>query len=115
MGGSQALQQVLFFGLLLFGLYFLAIRPQRSRARELGQVQAQLGVGSRVLTSSGISAVVTEIDEETAMLEISPGMTVNFLRSAIVRVLDDPDVSKSEPEPEPKPKPESGGPATGPA
>ena len=30
---SAVLQQVLFFALLLFGLYLLVIRPQRTRAR----------------------------------------------------------------------------------
>ena len=88
MGGGQALQQVAFFALLVVGLYVLAIRPQRARARELGTVRAGLAVGGRVMTSAGIHATVAAVEDDTVLLEIAPGVQVRFATAAVVRLLD---------------------------
>ncbi len=88
MGGGQAVQQVAFFALLVLGLYVLAIRPQRARARELAGVRAGLAVGSRVMTSAGIHATVTAIEDDTVLLEVAPGVQLRFAAPAVVRLLD---------------------------
>ena len=92
-GGSQALQQIAFFALLLLGLYLLAIRPQRARARALAEVRSQLAVGRRVMTTAGIHATVAEVGDagDTVVLEIAPGVHVRFASAAVVRILDDAD------------------------
>ena len=88
----EALQQVAFFALLILGLYLLVIRPQRARARALGEVRAAVEVGSRVMTTAGIHATVTSMDDDSALLELAPGVQVRFATAAIVRVLDEPTV-----------------------
>jgi preprotein translocase subunit YajC len=88
MSDGQVLQQVLFFALLLFGLYVLAIRPQRARARAMAEVRAALAPGSRVITTAGIHAVVTAVEDDEVLLEIAPGIRVRFASAAVVRVLD---------------------------
>ena len=83
-----------FFPLLLFimvplGMYFLMIRPQQRKARELAKMQSALAPGAEVMTGSGIYGTVTEVDEEdgTVVLEISSEVHVRFARAAIGRVL----------------------------
>lgn len=90
MGGGQAVQQVVFFGLLIFGLYVLAIRPQRARARALAEVRAQVKVGDRVMTTAGIHATVAGVEDDTMLLELAPGVQVRFAAAAVVKVLDAP-------------------------
>jgi preprotein translocase subunit YajC len=87
-GGSALLQNLIFFALLLAGLYFLAIRPQRARARSLSEVRAGLAVGAQVLTTAGIHAGVSEIDGDTVLLEIAPGVRVRFVSQAVVRIVE---------------------------
>ena len=89
-GGGQILQQAVFFGLLVLGLYLLAIRPQRARARQLAQVRASLAVGSRVMTTAGIHATVLETggEHDTVVLEVAPGVPVRFATAAVVQVVD---------------------------
>ncbi len=94
MDGAVA-QQLLFFALLVFGLYVLAIRPQRARARALAQVRAALEPGSRVMTTAGIHATVRSVEEGAVVLEIAPGVHVRFADAAVVRILDEP----AEPQP----------------
>ena len=89
MGSGQALQQVAFFALLVLGLYVLAIRPQRARARALAEVRAGITVGSRVLTTAGIHATVTAVEGDDVLLEIAPGVVVRFVAAAVVRLVPD--------------------------
>ena len=90
MTGGQALQQLFFFALLVFGLYVLAIRPQRARARALAVVRASLAPGRRVVTTAGIHASVLSVEDDTVVLELAPGVPVRFVSAAVVRVLDAP-------------------------
>ncbi len=94
MDGAVA-QQLLFFALLVFGLYLLAIRPQRARARALAQVRAALEPGRRVMTTAGIHATVVALEDGVVLLEIAPGVHVRFADAAVVRILDEP----AEPQP----------------
>ena len=89
MTGGQALQQFFFFGLLVLGLYMLAIRPQRARARALAEVRASLAPGRRVVTTAGIHASVLSVADDVVVLEVAPGVPVRFVPAAVVRVLDD--------------------------
>jgi preprotein translocase subunit YajC len=88
---SQVLQQVLFFALLLFGLYLLAIRPQRARAKALAEVRSGLQVGSRVMTTAGIHGTVVrlgaEAEADTVLIEVAPGVQIRFASAAVVRIL----------------------------
>ena len=93
-GGSAALQQLIFFALLIVVLYFLAIRPQRKRAQALVEVRTGLHPGSRVMTAGGMHGTVTEIDGDTVLIEIAPGVPVRFTSAAVVRVLPDPDAAE---------------------
>ena len=76
--------------LLVLGLYVLAIRPQRARARALAEVRAGMSVGSRVMTTAGIHATVVSLDDESTLLEVAPGVHVRFATASVVRLLDEP-------------------------
>ena len=88
--GGAAVQQLLFFALLLFGLYVIAIRPQRARARALAEVRASLKPGRRVMTTAGIHATVLSVEPGVVVLEVAPGVPVRFADAAVVRLLDEP-------------------------
>ncbi len=90
MGSGAALQQLLFFALLVFGLYVLVIRPQRVRARTLAQVRAALEPGRRVMTTAGIHATVVAVEDGVVVLEVAAGVHVRFADAAVVRLLDEP-------------------------
>ena len=88
--GDAALQQLLFFALLVFGLYVLAIRPQRARAKALAQVRAALEPGRRVMTTAGIHATVVAVQDGVVVLEVAPRVHVRFADAAVIRLLDEP-------------------------
>ena len=87
---GQVAQQLLFFGLLVFGLYVLTFRPQRARAKALAQVRSALEPGRRVMTTAGIHATVVAVEDGAVVLEVAPGVHVRFAEAAVVRLLDEP-------------------------
>lgn len=90
-GGGAALSGLLFPLLLVAAFYFLLIRPQRTRSKQLAQVRNNLEVGRRVITTAGLHARVVDIDDgDTVLLEIAPGVHARFASQAVVRVLDEP-------------------------
>ena len=78
-GGSANL---LIFALpvLLIGYMFIT---QRRRQKAIQSLQAGLGVGDEVTTTSGLLGRITALDGEIATLEVSPGVRIRFNRRAI--------------------------------
>jgi preprotein translocase subunit YajC len=75
---------------LIFAVfYFLLIRPQQQRQRELRQALASLKRGDRVVTGGGIIGKVQKLREGSNEIEveIAPNVTVTVLRETITSVL----------------------------
>jgi preprotein translocase subunit YajC len=68
-------------------MYFLLIRPQNKRRREMQELQSQVGVGDEIQTTSGLYGTVVEMDDESVTLEASPGVKLRFARGAVGRVV----------------------------
>ncbi len=64
-------------------MYFLLIRPQRQRQKELEARVAQLRVGDKVVTSAGIHGLVTNVKERTLMVKVADNVKIEFEKSAI--------------------------------
>jgi preprotein translocase subunit YajC len=81
----------LFLPLILIGVvfYFFLIRPQSKRRREQMQVQNSVRPGARVMTTNGMYATVTAVDDDGIVLEIAPGVEARFIKQAIMQVVDD--------------------------
>ncbi len=50
-------------------LYFMAIRPQKKRDKELKEMQESLQVGDEVVTGGGIVGIVVSVGEDTVVIE----------------------------------------------
>ncbi|MFM5955126.1 MAG: preprotein translocase subunit YajC, partial [Novosphingobium sp.] len=67
--------------------WFLIIRPQMKRQKDL---QAKIGgikKGDQVLTGGGFLAKVIKVDEHYAELELAPNVKVKALKSTIADVV----------------------------
>jgi preprotein translocase subunit YajC len=77
---------------VLFGLfYFVMIRPQRNKQRQVQQMQRQVMPGQQVRTTAGMYATVISADDNDVVLEIAPGVQARFLRRAVMEVVPDDD------------------------
>ena len=93
LGGGSAnpatgtLLMLLQFLPILVIIYFLMIRPQRQRQKQLDKMLKELKKGDRVLTTGGIFGTVVGIDDVKAVLRIADHTTVEFSKGSIVQVM----------------------------
>ena len=62
--------------LMMAGMYFLLIAPQRKRQKELEKLQSELSVGDKVLAAGGIYGRVVSIKDDRITLELDSGRLV---------------------------------------
>lgn len=108
MGGAE----ILVF-LLPILLLFLLFNGQRKRQRQQAQMQAEVGPGTRICTTSGLFGTVVSVDDREVVIEAAPGVNLRYDRRAIGLVVPSdqaPDgVAAAEPAIEPDTPGESDG------
>ncbi|WP_210437867.1 preprotein translocase subunit YajC [Nocardioides xinjiangensis] len=77
--------------------WFMVVRPQQRRQRQVVALQESIQVGQRVMMSSGVFGTVVSLTDERARLEVAPGTQIEIARAAIAKV-DEP-VSQQPGEP----------------
>ena len=84
--GTSALFQILIFALAIGGLmYFMLIRPQRTRARKQQQLVSSLDIGDEVQTIGGIYGTIEYLDDDsgTVVLQVEGGGRIRVARRAL--------------------------------
>jgi len=69
--------------------YFLLIRPQQKRQKQVRQMQADLQKGDKVVTIGGFHAEIHALDEDTVVLQSGDGPRLTYDRTAIREVKND--------------------------
>jgi preprotein translocase subunit YajC len=77
---------LIFFGAILLIFYFFIIRPQSQRQKEIQRMVDNLEKGDKIVTSGGMIAKVTTVDEDTVLAEIDKGVKARFNKSSITDV-----------------------------
>ena len=73
---------------VIFGIfYFLMIRPQQKKQKELKAMLDNLAYGDMVMTTGGIHGKVTGLADAVVTLEIADKVRIKVARSAIGAVL----------------------------
>jgi preprotein translocase subunit YajC len=93
---SQAQNMLYQFGpiALIFGVfYFMLIRPQQQKAKDLKALQAGLRRGDRVITAGGIVGTINRVvSDEEVEVTIAENVRVRVIRSTITTL-----TAKTEP------------------
>ena len=65
-------------------MYFMMIRPQRKREKEIEKMRAELEVGDEVITSGGVVGLVVSLREDSVTIETgSDRSKIRVMRWAI--------------------------------
>jgi len=76
--------------------YFLIIRPQGQRQKELKNLVASLKTGDKVVTSSGMHGIIANVKEgSTLLLKVADNVKIEINKDAIATVVKDPSASAS--------------------
>ena len=84
---GQMVQMLGMFAIMGVMFYLLLIRPQSKRAKEHAKLLAALKPGDKVVTSSGIVAVVVAVKDKTVSLR-SADTKLEVLKSAVTDITE---------------------------
>ncbi|MEJ0090202.1 MAG: preprotein translocase subunit YajC [Limisphaerales bacterium] len=75
------------FVLMAIVFYFLLIRPQQKRAKELAKLVSSIKAGDKVVTASGIIGVVTSVKDRTVALR-SGDAKMEVTKASVTEILE---------------------------
>lgn len=81
--GGDGMSTFVMLGLMMIVFYFFMIRPQMKKAKDEKKFRSELTKGQKVVTIGGIHGKVSELKENTILIEVDNGVKLKVERSAI--------------------------------
>lgn len=86
-GGAELFGSMLPFILVLVVMYFLIIRPQKKKDKQMQEMRSNVEIGDSITTIGGIVGIVVSIKEDTIVVETGTDRSkIRFKRWAISEV-----------------------------
>ena len=82
---SSILMMVAIFAIF----YFLMIRPQQKRQKEIRKSREAMKVGDKVITSGGIYGKIKEINETNFSIDIADGVRIKVDKNSVFASAED--------------------------
>jgi len=67
--------------------YLLLIRPQQRRQKEQNALLGSVKIGDKVILSSGLHGLVTNVKEATILVKVADNVKMEFEKTAIAKVI----------------------------
>ncbi|MFF7730162.1 preprotein translocase subunit YajC [Streptomyces sp. NPDC008001] len=80
--------------IVLIGAMFLMTRSAKNKQRQAAQMRDQMHPGTGVRTIGGMYATVKEVNDDTVLLEVAPGVHAIYAKNAIGAVLEDAEYNR---------------------
>ena len=71
--GSSGMSSLIMFGLIFAVMYFFMIRPQIKKQKNEREYRLALKKGDKVITIGGVHGKITDIKENTFIIEVHSG------------------------------------------
>jgi len=84
MGGILGLAPLV---LIFIAFYFLMIRPQQKRMKDLQSAVNAVKKGDQVVTGGGLVGKVTKVDENEVEVELAPNVKVRAIKATLTSVM----------------------------
>lgn len=84
--GNPLLQFVPFI-FIFFIFYFLVIKPERKKQKDLASMRKSLKKNDQVVTAGGLHGTITSVKDSTVVLRIDDNVKAEFDKEAISTVL----------------------------
>jgi preprotein translocase subunit YajC len=66
------------YAVILVGMYFLLMRPQRKREKQMKEMQAGIRVGDNVVTNGGLYGRVADLGEDSFIVEFGTNRSIKI-------------------------------------
>jgi preprotein translocase subunit YajC len=84
--GAGGLIQFMPILLIILVFYFLIIRPQQKRQRQLQETIANLKIGDRIVTTGGVIGVITTVRDTSFLIRSADKSILEIARSSIAGI-----------------------------
>ena len=81
--GSSGMSSLIMFGMIFVVMYFFMIRPQINKQKKEREYRSALQKGDKVITIGGVHGKITDIKENTFIIEGHGGTTLKVEKSAV--------------------------------
>ncbi len=82
-GGGSFLVQLVPLAMILGIFYFIILMPMKRRQKKVQDFQSALKVGDRIVTTSGIYATITKMNERSVQVQIAEKVRIEISRAAV--------------------------------
>ncbi|GHU92405.1 hypothetical protein FACS1894155_12570 [Bacteroidia bacterium] len=93
-GGMGGYSGIIMIVLLFAVMYFLMIRPQQKKQKEIQKMRENLQVGDRVITSGGIYGKIKDVNDTSFNIEIADNVRVKVDKASVFAATDDKQPAK---------------------
>jgi preprotein translocase subunit YajC len=94
LGGSGG--QILILVLIFAVMYFVMIRPQRKKQKQVEAMRSGIKAGDRITTIGGLKGKIVRTSDESIMIEVGPDkVRMEFMKWAVSKV-DEAGAGKSK-------------------
>jgi preprotein translocase subunit YajC len=86
-GAGSGLLGMLPFVFLIVIMYYVMIRPQMRRQKEQAKLVSALKTGDRVVTTSGIHGLISNVKETTVIVKVADNVKLEMEKTAVTNVV----------------------------
>ena len=81
--GGSGYESLIMFGMIFAVMYFFMIRPQIKKQKKEREYRSALKKGDKVVTIGGIHGKISDVKEDTFIVEIMGGNTLKIEKTAV--------------------------------
>ena len=68
-------------------MYYVMLRPQMRRQKEQARLVSALKTGDRVVTSSGIHGLISNVKDTTVIVKVADNVKIEMEKTAVTNVV----------------------------
>lgn len=88
-GGMGQYSFIIMMVLIFVVMYFLIIRPQQKKQKEITKFRESLKKGDKIVTVGGIYGTIVEVKERFLVIEIDSNVKIRVDKSSVVKDVSD--------------------------
>lgn len=85
--GPSLFGSILPFVFIFIIMYYVMLRPQMRRQKEQARLVAALKTGDRVVTSSGIHGLISNVKDTTVIVKVADNVKLEIEKTAVTNVV----------------------------
>lgn len=86
-GPGGGLLSILPFVFIFVIMYYVMLRPQMRRQKEAARLVSALKTGDRVVTSSGIHGLISNVKDTTVIVKVADNVKLEMEKTAVTNVV----------------------------